>query len=140
MFRRISTVLKSNLTFFLQNLEDNIELTKVKIERAEKLISGLGGEKERWTQNIVNLNETYDNIVGDVLLSASVVAYLGPFILDYRQECVKEWYSMCKDKSIPVSEVFSLHGTLGDPVKIRDWQIAGLPVDKYVLHCNHIKF
>ncbi len=32
------------------NLEDNIELTKVKIIRAEKLISGLGGEKERWTQ------------------------------------------------------------------------------------------
>lgn len=30
-------------------LEDNIALTKVKIERAEKLISGLGGEKERWT-------------------------------------------------------------------------------------------
>ena len=33
-----------------QNLEDNIELTKIKIERAEKLISGLGGEKDRWTQ------------------------------------------------------------------------------------------
>ena len=33
-----------------QSLEDNIELTKIKIERAEKLISGLGGEKERWTQ------------------------------------------------------------------------------------------
>ena len=33
----------------LQNLEENIELTKVKIERAEKLISGLGGEKDRWT-------------------------------------------------------------------------------------------
>ena len=35
---------------YLQNLEDNIELTKIKIERAEKLISGLGGEKDRWTQ------------------------------------------------------------------------------------------
>ena len=33
-----------------QSLEDNIELCKVKIERAEKLISGLGGEKSRWTQ------------------------------------------------------------------------------------------
>lgn len=36
--------------FLLQTLEDNIALTKVKIERAEKLISGLGGEKERWTK------------------------------------------------------------------------------------------
>ncbi|XP_065937642.1 dynein axonemal heavy chain 3 isoform X7 [Magallana gigas] len=113
------------------NLEDNIELTKIKIERAEKLISGLGGEKDRWTNNVEELSETYDNIVGDVLLSASVVAYLGPFILDYRQECLKEWYSMCAERNIPLSEHFSLYTTLGDPVKIRDWQIAGLPVDNY---------
>lgn len=83
-------------------------------------------------QNVKDLSETYDNIVGDVLLSASVVAYLGPFILDYRQECLKEWYSMCAERNIPLSEHFSLYTTLGDPVKIRDWQIAGLPVDKSV--------
>ena len=46
------------------------------------------------------------------------------------QDCIKEWYDMFKEKEIPVSDDFSLHGTLGDPVKIRDWQIAGLPVDK----------
>ena len=37
---------------------------------------------------------------------------------------------MCKERNIPVSENFSLQATLGNPVKIRDWQIAGLPVDK----------
>lgn len=36
-------------------------------------------------QNVEQLSSTYDNIVGDVLLAASCVAYLGPFILDYRQ-------------------------------------------------------
>ena len=30
-------------------------MTKIKIERAEKLISGLGGEKDRWTQVPVNI-------------------------------------------------------------------------------------
>jgi len=34
---------------------------------------------------VETLSSTYDNIVGDVLLSASVVAYLGPFTLAYRQ-------------------------------------------------------
>ncbi|KAK7495478.1 hypothetical protein BaRGS_00013176, partial [Batillaria attramentaria] len=114
-----------------KSLEDNIELCKVKIERAEKLISGLGGEKDRWTQNVEELSEKYDNIIGDVLLSAAVVAYLGPFILDFRQDCLKEWYEMCKDKGIPISDSFSLSKTLGDPVAIRDWQIAGLPADNY---------
>ncbi|GFS14673.1 dynein heavy chain 3, axonemal [Elysia marginata] len=114
-----------------KNLEDNIELTKVKIDRANKLISGLGGEKDRWTKNVEQLNETYDNIVGDVLLSAGVVAYLGTFILDYRQHCIQEWYDLCKSKCVPVSDSFSLSATLGDPVKIREWQIAGLPADNY---------
>ena len=72
-------------TIVFQNLEDSIEMTKIKIVRAEKLISGLGGEKNRWTQNVADLSATYDNIVGDVLLSASYVAYLGPFIMDLRQ-------------------------------------------------------
>ena len=38
---------------------------------------------------------------------------------------------MCQEKKIPCSEVFSLNQTLGEPVKIRAWQIAGLPVDNF---------
>ena len=47
------------------------------------------------------------------------------------QECVLEWHKLCSEKGIPVSDRFSLSGTLGEPVRIREWQIAGLPVDKY---------
>ncbi len=46
------------------------------------------------------------------------------------QECVGEWHRLCGERGVPVSERFSLSGTLGDPVRIREWQIAGLPVDK----------
>ncbi|XP_038073730.1 dynein heavy chain 3, axonemal-like isoform X4 [Patiria miniata] len=114
-----------------KQLEDNIELTRLKLIRAEKLISGLGGEKDRWMQQAEELGETFTNIVGDVLISAGVVAYLGIFTLSFRQECLKDWYALCKEKGIPVSDVFSLSATLGDPVKIRDWQLAGLPVDNF---------
>ena len=37
----------------------------------------------------------------------------------------------CKREMIPCSESFSLNSTLGEPVKIREWQIAGLPVDSF---------
>jgi dynein heavy chain len=47
------------------------------------------------------------------------------------QESVQKWWKLCKEKQIPVSEQFSLLGTLGDPVTTRTWQIAGLPVDRY---------
>lgn len=66
-------------------MESKIDLTKLKLERAEKLISGLGEEKARWSTQTKELENTYSNIVGDVLLSSAVVAYLGAFTSDYRQ-------------------------------------------------------
>lgn len=42
-----------------------------------------------------------------------------------------EWHQLCQDKKIPCSEIFSLNITLGEPVKIRAWTIAGLPVDSF---------
>lgn len=38
---------------------------------------------------------------------------------------------MCRERYIPVSKSFSLIGTLGEPVKIREWQIHGLPIDTF---------
>lgn len=43
----------------------------------------------------------------------------------------KSWNQACKQLSIPCSEEFSLIDVLGDPVSIRDWNIAGLPVDSF---------
>lgn len=68
-----------------KELEDNIDLCSQKLDRAEKLIGGLGGEKTRWSQTARDLQKLLDNVVGDVLLSAGVVAYLGAFTVFYRQ-------------------------------------------------------
>ena len=38
---------------------------------------------------------------------------------------------MCQKRGIPCSDEFSLSGTLGDQVKIRAWNIAGLPNDSF---------
>jgi len=47
------------------------------------------------------------------------------------QDCIEGWVKQCSDKKIPCSDTFSLNGTLGEPVKIRAWNIAGLPVDSF---------
>nr|XP_060504710.1 dynein axonemal heavy chain 3 isoform X1 [Panthera onca]XP_060504711.1 dynein axonemal heavy chain 3 isoform X1 [Panthera onca] len=114
-----------------RTLEENIEICSQKLIRAEKLISGLGGEKDRWTEATRQLGIRYTNLTGDVLLSSGTVAYLGAFTVDYRARCQKQWLAQCKDKVIPGSSDFSLSNTLGDPVKIRAWQIAGLPIDSF---------
>jgi len=78
-----------------KELEDNIALCSQKLDRAEKLIGGLGGEKSRWTNNAEMLAENYFNITGDVLLSSAVVAYLGAFTVKFRkvrpQSIVWKW-------------------------------------------------
>lgn len=43
----------------------------------------------------------------------------------------KEWHEQCVKRKIPCSKVFSLNATLGEPVQIRAWNIAGLPVDAF---------
>ncbi|XP_027740579.1 dynein heavy chain 12, axonemal isoform X2 [Empidonax traillii] len=112
-------------------LEFQVELCAKKLERAEKLIGGLGGEKTRWDKAAKDLQEEYDNLTGDVLVSAGVIAYLGAFTAAFRQECTKDWSKLCQEKNIPCSEDFSLSQNLGDPIKIRAWNIAGLPTDAF---------
>ncbi|KAJ8257940.1 hypothetical protein GJAV_G00191390 [Gymnothorax javanicus] len=112
-------------------LELQVELCAKKLERAEKLIGGLGGEKTRWSAAADDLQNIYDNLTGDVLISAGVIAYLGAFTSAFRQDCSRNWTQLCKSRNIPSSDDFSLSKTLGDPIKIRAWNIAGLPTDSF---------
>uniref|UniRef100_UPI00358F5A88 dynein axonemal heavy chain 12-like n=1 Tax=Myxine glutinosa TaxID=7769 RepID=UPI00358F5A88 len=112
-------------------LEMQVQLCGEKLERAEKLIGGLGGEKYRWSKVAEELQDTYNNLTGDVLISSGVIAYLGAFTAAFRQECIHSWTKLCKEKKISCSNEFSLSKTLGEPIKIREWNIAGLPTDSF---------
>ncbi|KAH8876868.1 Dynein heavy chain 7, axonemal [Schistosoma japonicum] len=114
-----------------KRLEDEVMNCATKLERATKLISGLGGEKDRWRQAADYLEKAYHNLTGDVLISAGIIAYLGPFTSVYREECILEWIIQCKKQNIPCSEPFTLTQCLGDPVKIQQWNINGLPRDAF---------
>uniref|UniRef100_UPI0037E73D97 dynein axonemal heavy chain 7 n=1 Tax=Semicossyphus pulcher TaxID=241346 RepID=UPI0037E73D97 len=113
------------------DLENQVDLCSKKLERAEQLIGGLGGEKTRWSEMAFNLGELYNNLTGDILISAGIVAYLGAFTSSYRQDQTEEWMNLCKSRAIPCSTNMSLMNSLGDPVKIRAWTIAGLPSDSF---------
>ncbi|XP_029081389.1 dynein heavy chain 7, axonemal [Monodon monoceros] len=113
------------------DLENQVDLCSKKLERAEKLIGGLGGEKTRWSQTALELGQLYINLTGDILISSGVVAYLGAFTSNYRQNQIKEWTNLCKGRGIPCSDDYSLMSILGEAVTIRAWNIAGLPSDSF---------
>jgi len=112
-------------------LQAQADLCEVKLGRAEELIAGLGGEKTRWTQVADDLQVAFTNLTGDVLVSSGYVAYLGAFFRAFREEATGGWISKLGELDVPRSGHFSLEQVLGEPVKIRDWVINGLPADAF---------
>lgn len=109
-----------------------------KLERAQELISGLGGEKDRWTEAAAKLGEIYETLTGDVLVASGVVAYLGPFTTQFRIEQIQEWATECRSKGVVCAENFQMIDILGDPVAIRAWNIFGLPSDAFSIESGII--
>ena len=112
-------------------LNNQVQDCEAKLKRADQLIKGLGGEKTRWTEMSKILAKTYDNVTGDIVLSAGVIAYLGAFTSLYRETAIEQWSSLLQKKNITCSSEFSLRDTLGSPVVIRDWVINRLPNDSF---------
>jgi len=171
-------------------LEADVHMCTVKLDRAQKLIAGLGGEKSRWTAVAGRLGHQFVALTGDVVLAAAQIAYLGehavqlcnliqqnlythqhtchhcfdrlsllqrpavvgtgvsmvhipmnahfycgvaagPFTSVHRSDCLAGWVTACEAAGVPCSPKFSLSAALGDPVKIRQWNIWGLPKDDF---------
>ncbi|TYZ58790.1 hypothetical protein PybrP1_001566 [[Pythium] brassicae (nom. inval.)] len=65
-------------------LEEYAHATKKKMEQATTLISGLGGEKRRWTEDSDRFVERKTHLVGDCALAAAFLSYAGPFDREFR--------------------------------------------------------
>ncbi|KAL0210609.1 hypothetical protein RCL1_005045 [Eukaryota sp. TZLM3-RCL] len=112
-----------------EELQSSVEISQVKMERASKLLDSLVSEKERWELTVQQFREKEVNLVGDMLISAGYVAYLGAFTAEYREDLANSWKNSLTSLSIPYSSDFSFVSTLGDPVTIRSWLVDGLPTD-----------
>lgn len=93
--------------------------------------------------SVAQLTKDYDNLVGDVLVSAGMIAYSGPFTPDFRQKLVKGWQEQLVELGIPHSEGCDVRLTLADPVQVLNAEILPLRLAKSytgcgcTLGCNH---
>lgn len=65
-----------------------------------------------------------------MLISAGMIAYVGPFNMDYRTKLIQQWLEAGKELKIPQDQDFNLESVIGDPVMVRNWTIAQLPADQ----------
>uniref|UniRef100_W5N7B2 Dynein axonemal heavy chain 2 n=1 Tax=Lepisosteus oculatus TaxID=7918 RepID=W5N7B2_LEPOC len=115
-----------------EELRKRSEDMEIKLDRAGKLVSGLAGERVRWEETVKGLEEAMGYLVGDCLLAAAFLSYMGPFLSNYRDEIVSNiWMKQIKELSVPCSPNFSFATFLSKPTAVRDWNIQGLPSDAF---------
>jgi dynein heavy chain, axonemal len=100
----------------LKQLNDDKAKIEVQLNRAEKLVVGLADEAARWTQTVKVLEVDLVNLIGNIILAAGFISYVGTFTAKYREGLLKEWMGVCTEKKIPFSHDFTVERILGDPV------------------------
>lgn len=115
--------LYSQKTKELEDYKALLKTLETKIDRGEKLISGLSGEKLRWESTIDNLDEKFTNLVGDCILSAAFMSYCGPFPADYRQELIGTWMDKVNAEKTPHSADYRFNKFMASEAQARIWQI-----------------
>jgi dynein heavy chain len=115
----------------MASLEEQVARATVQLSNADKLIGGLGGEAKSWEEQVAQLSLQLENVMGDVLVCAGTISYLGPFTADYRSRIVGEWLGEMEAKGLRFTPDCTLSNILADPVKVRQWNIDGLPADAF---------
>ncbi|CAF0863178.1 unnamed protein product [Rotaria sordida] len=98
---------------------------------ADKLISGLSSEKQRWNNDLEELKHKLRRLLGDTLICASFLAYVGAFTFEFRHELLRElWEKDLLEKEVPLSQPIRLDELLTSDVEISKWTSEGLPPDE----------
>ena len=112
-------------------LRQEAEDLELKLDRADKLVGGLAGERIRWGENVETFNATIKALVGDCLIASAFGSYCGPFDSDYRDSLITTWQGQVKQKQIPYDPMFSFSSFLAKPTDVKEWNVDGLPADDF---------
>lgn len=115
-----------------EKLTRDIESLEMMLDRANRLISGLAGEKIRWEETVKDLEIQMGFLPGDCLLAAAFLSYMGPFLSEYRDEIMEKiWQPQVHKLGIPCNPDFKFSNFLSKPTQVREWNIQGLPTDLF---------
>jgi len=113
-----------------QKLQDEADLTKKRMDAANALISGLAGEKVRWTEQSAEFADEISRLVGDCALACAFMSYSGPFNKAFRDKLVQEYFiEDMTFKKVPFTKDLSLIDMLTNDAVRGEWNLQGLPTD-----------
>jgi len=116
----------------LDGLQTEASVMKKRLDAASKLITGLTGERTRWSEDVKKLEESKHRLVGDCLVGSSFLSYAGAFTADYRKNLIYDMFvTDIQNRKIPLTEPFALETLLTTDATVQGWVAKGLPADSH---------
>lgn len=106
-----------------------IQATEQKVSRSVQLIEKLSRERERWITSIKLYEESKRQLVGNSILAAAAVVYMGHLDQKQRQETLAKWQRVLSDALIEYTASASLLSALCTTKDRRCWASCGLTED-----------
>eukprot|EP00756_Hemistasia_phaeocysticola_P021124 Hpha_TRINITY_DN15757_c2_g7::TRINITY_DN15757_c2_g7_i2::g.37596::m.37596/K10408/DNAH; dynein heavy chain, axonemal len=111
-------------------LEKEAKLMERRLHNATRLISGLESERQRWTEDFDKFGKQRQRLIGDCVIGAAFLCYLGAFTFEYRKSIVDDLKQDVQSREIDMSADFGLEGLLANEVLVSKWNAEGLPADE----------
>jgi dynein heavy chain 1 len=113
-----------------EGIKTEMERVKAKVTRSTQLLASLNFERQRWEHESEQFVESKRTVIGDVLLSAGFIAYLGFFDQQIRHLLVAEWKDHITNAKLPCKQDLAVVEYLSHPDDRLSWARFGLPDDE----------
>ena len=105
-------------------LKLNLKKAEDQLEAAERLLGKLGGEKDRWSEQVISIDVALKALPLNSLLAAGFIAYLPAAAEDRRAATTSRWTEYLG------VERFDLRRFMSSESEMLTWKAEGLPGDE----------
>jgi dynein heavy chain 1 len=110
-------------------IKGEMDTVMQKCTRAQTLLGSLSEERERWEAGSATFQAQLATLLGDVLLAAAFVSYIGFFDHQMRERLLHMWQAHLSYTGIAYKEDLSLVEYLSTPSQRISWSANSLPND-----------
>jgi len=114
-------------------IAEEIQTVKVSVDRATKLIRDLSSEKERWEDSSNGFKQQLSTLVGDCILAASFLTFIGYYNQTYREIVINSVKDVLQKFQIQYQDSLNVVQYLASPSDQQSWKKSGLPEDDLCL-------
>ncbi|KAG7698115.1 hypothetical protein KL930_001777 [Ogataea haglerorum] len=113
-----------------EKIKAEMQDVEAKVGRSTLLLESLREEKVRWEASVVAFQGQRECLVGNTLLEAAYMSYLGRYNELERREYLELWKRELAKYAIPFDSTFTYRASSLKPDQEFTWQTNGLPNDE----------